>query len=40
LRQGKKFLESLLVDLSRETKNQIVQRFPKLAAQPNRPMAA
>jgi len=40
LRQGKKFLENSIVDLSRETKNQIMQRFPKLAAEPTRSMAA
>ena len=40
LRQGKKFLENSMVDLSQKTKNQIMQRFPKLAAEPNRQMAA
>jgi hypothetical protein len=40
LRQGNKFLENSMVDLSRETKNQIMQRFPRLAAERNRPMAA
>ena len=40
LRQGKKFLENSMTGLSQKTKNQIMQRFPKLAAEPNRPMAA
>lgn len=40
LRQDEKFLENSMVDLSRETKNQIMQRFPKLAVEPKRPMAA
>lgn len=40
LRQGGKFLENSMVDLSRETKKQILQRFPKLVAEPKPPMAA
>lgn len=40
LRQGGKFLENSMVDLSRETKKQIMQRFPKLVAEPRHRMAA
>jgi hypothetical protein len=40
LRQGGKFLENSMVDLSRETKKQILRRFPKLVAEPKPRMAA
>jgi hypothetical protein len=40
LRQDEKFLENSMVDLSRETKNQIMQRFPILAVEAKPPMAA
>jgi hypothetical protein len=40
LRQGDEFLENSVVDLSRETKKQIMQRFPKLVAAPKHRMAA
>ena len=40
LRKGNRFLENSMVDLSRETKKQILQRFPKLAAETRRQMAA
>ena len=39
LRQGGRFLENSMVDLSRETKNQIRQRFPKLVEEPKQRMA-
>ena len=40
LRQGNKFLENSMVDLSREIKKQILQRFPKLAGGSRHRMAA
>ncbi len=40
LRQGGKFLENPMVKLPRQTKKQIMQRFPKLVSEPNPPMAA
>ena len=40
LRQGDKFLENSMVDLSLETKKQIRHRFPRLVAEPKHRMAA
>ena len=40
LRQGGEFLENSMVNLSPETKRQIMQRFPKLVAEPKHRMAA
>jgi hypothetical protein len=40
LRQGNEFLENSMVDLSRETKKQIMQRFPKLVVEPKHRMKA
>ena len=40
LRRGKKFLENSIVKLSREIKSEMMQRFPKLAAEPENLLAA
>jgi hypothetical protein len=39
LRQNEKFLENEIDDLSRETRSQIMQRFPNLAAEEKPPLA-
>jgi hypothetical protein len=38
LRQNEKFLENEIDDLSRETRSQIMQRFPSLAAEAKPPL--
>lgn len=40
LRRGKKVLENSIAKLSREIKSEIMQRFPKLAAEPETLLAA
>jgi hypothetical protein len=40
LRRNEKFLENEIDDLPRETRSQIMQRFPKLVVKPKHRMAA